>query len=203
MDVTWVYPVLLAGTAFSLVLLKVIPHILNAIHPILIAIKKTVKRTRRLAYVNVLNRHGLIGPWSLVTMLFQTLYLMVNVFFLSFKVDNLSHAGRRAGTLSLINLSPVLGSLHLDFLASMLRLPLKTIKRIHRLAGFASFTLAIFHVAVAVATETSALRTGSSRVFTIIVSLSVLDALQNLTCLGGIDVVLPFDGITYYTEALL
>jgi hypothetical protein len=165
MDMTWVYAVLLAGIAFSLVLLRAIPHLLNAI-----------KKTRRLTYVNVLNRHGLIGPWSAVAVLFHTLYLMVNVFFLSFKVDNLSHAGRRAGTLSLINLSPVLGSLHLDFLASMLRLPLKTIQRIHRLAGFASFTLAILHVAVAAATEKSAFRRESSRVFAIIVSLSVLDA---------------------------
>jgi hypothetical protein len=162
MDMTWVYAIVLAGIAFSLVLLNAIPYLLNA-----------VKITRRLTYVNILNRHALIGPWSAATLLFQTLYLMVNVFCLSFKVDNLSHAGRRAGTLSLINLSPLLSGLHLDFLASILGLSLKTIQLIHRSAGFASFALAIFHVAVAAATEKSAFRRESSRVFAIIVRLSV------------------------------
>lgn len=160
---TWVYAIVLAGITFYLALLNAVPYLLNAI-----AI------TRRLTYLNLLNRHALIGPWSAATLLLQTLYLMANVFCLSFNVKNLSHAGRRAGTLALINLSPLLGGLHLDFLASIVGLPLKTIKRIHRSAGFASLALATFHVTVAAATENSAFKRESSRAFVIIVRISVV-----------------------------
>lgn len=179
MDTTWVYATVLAGITLSLVLLNTIPYFLKAFkimrHLTIPHLLKALKIMRHLTYVNVLNRHALIGPWSAVTLLFQSLYLLVNVFCLSFKVDNLSHAGRRAGTLSLINLGPLLGSLNLDFLAGILRLSLKSTQRIHRSAGIASFILAIFHVAVAAATETSTFLRASSHVFTIIVSFSVPD----------------------------
>lgn len=162
MDTTQAYSIVLAGIAFCFLLLNITCYLQNII-----------KKTKRLKYWNVLNRHALVGPWSAATLLLQTLYWIVNVFCLSFKVDSLSHAGRRAGTLSLINLSPLLSGLHHDFLAGMLGLSLKTIQRIHRSAAFAAFTLATFHVAIAAATEKSAFRRESSRIFVIIVRLSV------------------------------
>lgn len=165
METTWVYAIVVAGVACSLVLLNAMPYLSSAI-----------KTTKRLTYLNILDRHSLVGPWRATTLLSLTLYLAVNAFCLSFKVDNLSHTGRRAGALSLINLSPLLGSFHLDFLASILGLSLKTTRSIHRSAGCASFALAVFHVAVAAATENAAFQTESSRVPTIMVSLSRPDS---------------------------
>lgn len=79
----------------------------------------------------------------------------MNIFYLYFNVDNLSHAGRRAGALSLINLGPLLGTFHLDFLASLLGLPLKTVKRTHCLAGLTALGLTVFYVIIEAATEKS------------------------------------------------
>jgi hypothetical protein len=62
-------------------------------------------------------------------------------------------AADSAGTLSLINLGPLLGVFHLDFLATLLGLPLKTVKRVHRLASLAAFALAVFHVVIVVQTR--------------------------------------------------
>jgi hypothetical protein len=174
MDITQVYAIIVFGIALCFLLRNILSsqRFMTDI---------SLQTSKRLTYSYILNRHALIGPWSVATAMIQVVYLTVNVFCLCFDVDDLPHAGRRAGTLSLINLGPLLGVFHLDFLATLLGLPLKTVKRVHRLASLAAFALAVFHVVIVAATEKSAFQTKSSHPFVIIVRSSSFHILFTLT----------------------
>jgi hypothetical protein len=162
MDITQEYAIVLAGTSLCFLFwnLFVSTRFMTYL---------SVQISRRVSHIYVIDRHGLMGPWSAAGVLLQMVYLTMNLFCLCYRVDSLSNAGRRAGTLSLINLGPLLGGFHLDFLASLSGLSLKTIHRIHRSASFTAFSLAAFHVLTAAATENSAFRNETLHPFVIIV----------------------------------
>ena len=65
-------------------------------------------------YPFLIKRHRLLGPWSRASLLFQAMYLSTTILCLSYKVSDLSEAGIRAGTLSLINIIPLFSGLHLS-----------------------------------------------------------------------------------------
>jgi predicted ferric reductase len=71
------------------------------------------------------------------------------IFCFSFRAPAIEQAGRRAGTLSLVNLIPVFAGPHLSTLADLLVLTLATFQQIHRSAGLMAVLLAVFHVLVA------------------------------------------------------
>ncbi|KAI6080158.1 ferric-chelate reductase [Hypoxylon rubiginosum] len=67
------------------------------------------------------------------------------------KRKDISQAGLRAGTLSLINLIFLYAGPHLSFLADVLGVSLYTFRRLHASAGGAALALAIFHCIVGAA----------------------------------------------------
>ena len=163
MEITQVYAVVVGGIASAFLLLA----LMSSLAPFWAYIR--LQMTKHLVYPYILNRHALIGPWSAADVLLQVVYLTVNLFCISFRVANISQAGLRAGTLSLINLCPLFSGPHLDFVADLLGLSLKGYRRVHRSAAFVAFALAIFHVLVVAATKSSTFRVESLHPFVIIV----------------------------------
>lgn len=84
----------------------------------------------------------------------------------------LSQAGLRAGTLSIVNLIPLFAGPHLSTLADLLGISLRTIRQIHRSAGIMAVLLAGFHVIVALGTGPAPDVTRSSDLFAIIVRIN-------------------------------
>ena len=98
-----------------------------------------------------MKRHRLLGPWSRATLLFQAIYLSITVLCLSYNVSDLSEAGSRAGTLSLINMIPLYSGLHLSFLVDMYGISVQTYTKLHGSIGVMAGALASFHTGVALA----------------------------------------------------
>jgi hypothetical protein len=160
MEITRVYAVVVGGIAAAFLSMTLIS---------LLAPYVFLQISKQFVFLYVLDRHALIGPWSAADVLLQVIYLTANLFCISFRVANLSEAGLRAGTLSLINLGPLLSGPHLDFLADLLGLPLKAYRCVHRSAGLVAFALAVFHVLAAAATKSSTFQIVSLHPFVIIV----------------------------------
>jgi hypothetical protein len=105
---------------------------------------------QHLTYPYLLDRHRLLGPWTRASVVLHFSYVAVNVFLISFRSTSVDDAGRRAGTLSLINLTFLLSALHLSYLADLLGVPLRICRQIHRAAGWMTAALIAFHVVIAV-----------------------------------------------------
>lgn len=105
---------------------------------------------QHLALPYLVRRHRLFGPWSRGSVLLHLSYITVNVFLVFFGDSSLTSAGRRAGSLALINLTFLLSAMHLSFLADCLGITLRDCKRLHRAVGWTAVNLQAFHIAVAV-----------------------------------------------------
>lgn len=163
MDLTQIYAIIIASIALSAFLINLCLYLSRFKANVSLWISKV------LIFRYVLDRHALIGPWSWAYVLLQTVYLTLNIFFLCFRVADLPQVGLRAGTLSLINLGPLFASLHIDFLADLLRLSLETCQCVHRSASFATVALAALHVLIVAVTRPSFFRELSLHPFIIIV----------------------------------
>ena len=99
-----------------------------------------------LIFANLLDRHRFLGPWTRAGVLVHVLYITVNLFCLVFRVSEVSQAGLRAGSLSLINMIPLFAGPHLSFLADLLGISITTYRNIHRSGGIASIVLGLCHI---------------------------------------------------------
>ncbi|KAH6706214.1 hypothetical protein BKA61DRAFT_436840, partial [Leptodontidium sp. MPI-SDFR-AT-0119] len=96
--------------------------------------------SKHLTYPYLLHRHQSLGPWSRAQVLVQLIYMTANVSCLSFEnvfglrfgFLNITKAGLRAGTMSLVNMIPLFAGPHLSFLAGYLGASLITVQRVHR-----------------------------------------------------------------------
>ena len=123
MDIVRMYALVVAGIASCFLLLNLIGCVARLRSYISLQISKYF------VYPHVVNRHALVGPWSVADVFLQVVYLTANLFCMSFRVEDLSQAGLRAGTLALTNLGPLFGGFHLDFLAGLTGLSLNTYHR--------------------------------------------------------------------------
>ena len=160
METTELYAIVIGGCLSVLLLANFLPF-LARLSPWI---------SKNLTYRYVLHRHRLLGPWSLAGVLVQLIYILGNVSCLRFWDSTISQVGLRAGTLSLINLIPLLAVPHLGTLADLLGLPLGTFRQIHRSAGVMAVALAISHVMFMVAALPSFPLDLSKNVFAVIVS---------------------------------
>lgn len=127
--------------------------------------------SKHLIYPYILGRHRLLGPWSRAGILIQLTCITVNLFCLGFRTSNISEASLRAGSLSLINMTPLFAGPHLDFLADLIGFPLNTYRRLHRSAGLMSFACILFHVIVVMANRISFPLTVREHLYELIVRL--------------------------------
>jgi hypothetical protein len=167
MDTIPVYSSAAGGLLCIFVLIRYLPNIATVIEYVSILISKY------LTYPYVLHRHQIVGPWSITGIVVHLIYVTVNLFsliFYSFEVSTISEAGRRAGTLALVNMIPLFAGPHLTFLADQLGVPLKTVRHLHRSASLMTFVLCAFHVVVIAASRAPLPLGVAQNLFAVIVS---------------------------------
>ena len=165
MDILTIYAITAGGIFISFFLLSLIR--------ILISREEwagaAVFVSRHFTYPYLINRHQLLGPWTRASVLVHISYATVNVFLIFFRVTSLASAGRRAGTLSLINLIFVLAASHLSHLADLLWVSLRNCRRMHRAIGWTVAIIITFHIVVAALSESADSPRDKNHPFTIIV----------------------------------
>ena len=102
---------------------------------------------RKLVYPSFLNRKAWTERWSRGDALILVFYFGANVTCLALSPD-IATAGRRAGTLALVNMILLFAGPHLSFIADILNVSIRQYKRIHAAAGMVTLTLAAFHSVV-------------------------------------------------------
>lgn len=107
MDIVTIYAIAAGG---MLILIRVVSSLMSHINTISVLISKY------LTYPYFLDRHRLFGPWTVANVLLYLAYGAVNIFFITFRVSSTGGAGRRAGTLSLINMGFLFIAAHLSLL---------------------------------------------------------------------------------------
>ncbi|KAH7363947.1 hypothetical protein BKA65DRAFT_571993 [Rhexocercosporidium sp. MPI-PUGE-AT-0058] len=143
MEISQVYAITLGGILFTLLLigrLPMVPYSTFFTPPLV------QQALRYLKYPYIVHRHRFLGPWTCADVFLQVVYIAGNSFCLGFRVSDISKAGGRAGTLSLINMIPLFLGPHLGFLADLLGISLSTFRLMHRSAGAMSCSLVLFHI---------------------------------------------------------
>jgi hypothetical protein len=119
MDILTIYAITVGSIFTSLVIfraLKVFTPWSNTINVFI---------SRYLTYPYVLGRHSILGPWTRAGVSLHLIYLAINLLLLFFNHISMAAAGRRAGTLSLLNMIFLLASWHLSNLADIFGISLR------------------------------------------------------------------------------
>lgn len=167
MDTSIIYAIVV-GSSFGLLLLingfPLFARFVRYISPLV---------SKHLVYHYILDRHRLLGPWSRAGVMIQLIYFAGNACCLRFWDTTTSQAGLQAGTLAVINMIPLFAIPHLVTLADLLGVAPVTIRQIHRSAGVMAAVLAIFHVLIMVASQSSFPLSQPQNLFAVIVSHSL------------------------------
>ncbi|KAJ5369940.1 rerric reductase like transmembrane component [Penicillium cataractarum] len=147
MDLLLYYAILVGGFFTTLILIRIASHLKDPANSLSVFVSK------HLIYPNLVGRHQLCGPWSRAQVLLCLLYIVINFFFLTFRVSTVMIAGRRAGTLSVINMGLLFPTTHLSFFADMLGISQIACRQIHRFVGWLALVLLSFHITVAMAKQ--------------------------------------------------
>lgn len=139
MDITQANAIAAGGIFLTLSFVNYLSNVLQLIRLVLNTVMHHM-------YPCVLSRHGFLGPWTRASILFQLVYITLNVVRITIQVSTVRQAGLRAGTLSLINMVPLFVGLHHRFLADLFGISLDEYRFIHRSADLMSFFLALFQV---------------------------------------------------------
>ena len=139
MNIPQIYAIAAGGVFVLLLIMKSGSSIRHVFHALAILVAK------HLTYAVLVRRHRLLGPWSRGDVLLQVTYLTINIFCMTFRVVSVKDAGARAGTLAMINLTPLFFGLNLSFLADILGISLTNFRRIHRMMGWMSLLLGVVH----------------------------------------------------------
>ncbi|KAL9129886.1 MAG: hypothetical protein Q9217_001786 [Psora testacea] len=94
-------------------------------------------------------RYRFLGPWSYARLICYCVYLAVMAVGCSFRASSVELAGRRAGTLALINMLPLYLGFHLDLAAGLLGFPRSRYTIFHRAVGLMSVALCAVHSGIA------------------------------------------------------
>lgn len=164
MDVTQIYAIALGGAALCCILARALPQLDRYREHVALQVSK------HLFFRYVIDRHALIGPWTVASVCLQMMYLMVNIFCVWFQTNGMAQAGVRAGSMSLINLAPLLCGHHFDFLADIFGLSLETWRVVHRSSGIMVFALVALHVLLAAVSKAPLFWTLGQHPFVITVS---------------------------------
>ncbi|KFY03642.1 hypothetical protein V490_00110 [Pseudogymnoascus sp. VKM F-3557] len=150
MDAIQIYAIAAGGTLCIFAFVNLLPLLV----PLVTHVSNFVSKHFRYPYI--LHRHRILGPWTRAGVVIQLAYLAINLFCVfvilswdGLKAANFSDAGRRAGTLAEVNMIPLLAGPHFAFLADLIGLSLKTIRGVHRSAGWMTAALVFLHAMAA------------------------------------------------------
>ena len=164
MDITQIYALAMGGAAFCFVITRVLSQLGRYLEHLAPQVSK------HFFFRYIIHRHALIGPWTVASVCIQLMYLTTNIFCVCFRASDVAQAGNRAGTMSLINLAPLLCGHHFDFLADVSGLSLESWRVVHRSSGVIVFVLVALHVILAAASKAPLFWTISQHPFVITVS---------------------------------
>ena len=164
MYVTQAYAIAAGGVFVLLLIVKG----LTSFRPILRAL--AILTAKHLTYPFIVRRHRLLGLWSRADILLQLIYVIINLFCMSFRVSSIKEAGARAGTLAMINLAPPFFGFHLSFLANLLGILLSNCRRIYRMTGWILFFFGIVYALATVYNNPLYFRDLPKNLYVIIVS---------------------------------
>lgn len=174
MDLSLYYAILVGGFYATLILIRIASHLKDPASYLSVFISK------HLIYPNLVARHQLCGPWSRAHVLLCLWYIIINIFFLSFRVSTVIIAGRRAGTLSVINMGLLFPTTHLSLFADILGISQTTCRQIHRFVGWLALILLSFHITVIMIVQGQTWNLRNERnIFAVIVSAYLQDAASN------------------------
>jgi hypothetical protein len=143
MEFMTLYAIAAGGIFLLLVLVRIAP----SFKPLAEALSRWV--AKHLAYPYLLGRHRLIGPWTRLAVLLSLAYGVINIFFVTFRASSTSEIGRRAGTLSLLNMALLYPFMQLGLFADVLGLSFDTCRRVHGAAAWMTSALLALHIVVA------------------------------------------------------
>ena len=143
MELITVYAIAAGGIFVSLFLMRVASSLISLTSII------HVMASKHLTYPYLLNRHQILGPWTHGNVLLYLVYGAVNIFCIAFRATSANTVGRRAGTLSLINMAFLFPTIHLSLLADILGISLKTCQCIHHAVGWSASALLSLHILIA------------------------------------------------------
>lgn len=129
MDITQAYAIATGGIFVTMILANCLSYVLE------LARLFTSYTVKYLMYPYILSYRRFLGPWARASVFTKLVYITLNVICITFQVLTILQAGLRAGTLSLINMTPLFASLHHSFLADLLGISLDLYRIIHRSGG--------------------------------------------------------------------
>ena len=164
MNIPQVYAIAAGGVFVLLLIMKSGSSIHHVFHALTILVAK------HLTYPFLVRHHRLLRPWSRADVLLQVTYFTINIFCMTFRVVSVKDAETRAGTLAMINLTPLFSGFHLSFSGDNLRIFLTDFRRIHRIMKWMSLLLGVVHALVVIHGDPSFLRDMLKNLYAVIVS---------------------------------
>ena len=140
MDLITIYAIAAGGILGTLFLIRIAPSVISLSNSISVVVSK------HLSNPYILNRHRLYGPWTRANVLLYVVYVAVSAFFAAYRAQSSLEVGRRAGTLSVINMGLLILATHLSLLADILGISLHACQRIHRVVGYTTTGFVAFHI---------------------------------------------------------
>lgn len=163
MEFMILYAIAAGGIFFLLVLVRIAP----SFKPLAEALSRLV--AKHLAYSHLLGRHRLIGPWTRLAALLFLAYGVINTFFVTFRASSTNEIGRRAGTLSLLNMALLYPFTQLGLFAHVIGLSLSTCRRVHGAAAWMTSALLALHIIIAILDQQKFSLHEQSNLFAVIV----------------------------------
>lgn len=99
-----------------------------------------------LTYSYLVDRHRLLGPWTPAEVLVYLSYISTNLFCIFYLKVSGADVSRRAGLLSVINMTFLYSSPNLSILADCLGITVRTCRRMHHAAGWMTGALVSIHI---------------------------------------------------------
>jgi hypothetical protein len=172
MKITQVYAIVMTEFFLAFVI-KSFLHVL-----IIYSIKIRMFLLRHFFYFNLIHRHNLLNSLERIHAFAQLIYVVINVFFVSFQASFISKADTRVEILFLINMLSIFADSHLNFFSNLTEVILKIHRRLHRSTNIMFFALMLFHVLILVSDRMSFSSDDFAKLYFIIVNILFKSAFQ-------------------------
>jgi hypothetical protein len=168
MDISIVYAIAAGGIFACLIFVRFLAHLERLTSSVSVWIAK------HLTYPYLLGRRRFCGPWTRFRFLAYVLHVTVTVLCLCIPNWSVLEAGRRAGTLALVNMMFLFAGIHLSFIADLLGVYLQTCQALHRAAGWMMAVFCVIHAVLMSSQESFSLHDPGNLFALIVYFLAIL-----------------------------
>lgn len=143
MDLSDIFASILLGGIGVVICLRAVLRLLHHTHR-----RALMWLLRHAVYPRIFQGQHFINP-SRAEVTLHALHWAATAFCNFYDIHSIPDAGRRAGTLAIIHLAPLLATSHLSFVSDLMGLSLAVSRAIHRAFGIMAAIQGAFHTAVA------------------------------------------------------